>query len=286
MSELRTILKNQTEGKKEIFLDIGKKISKARKSSRKKLDGIAKKLNISVDILTKIENGEITNLPPTIHVTGFLRAFSEKVNCDITDELEQLLEKKAYKKNLNPSKQKINPKLNFFLIVITVILLVTILYFLISKEKLGNNELAEFSLKDRVSNSEGPTKKKINNEFLEVNNDYTYKNHYDDEKLKEESKESQFIEITFLEETWIEIFDKEKILLDKGLFKIGQSLNFSFKEENSDFFIKSGNLGGFQIFYNNEFFAPFGLSGQVSNGFFVKKKIESIYDIKAMRNEY
>ena len=98
--------------------------------------------------------------------------------------------------------------------------------------------------------------------------------------------ENQFFEILFLEKTWIEIFDKEKNLIEKGLFNIGQSLKFIFDTVDSDFFIKSGNLGGFQIFYNNEFFAPFGLSGQVSNGFFVKKKVSSIYDVRAMRDEY
>ena len=75
-------------------------------------------------------------------------------------------------------------------------------------------------------------------------------------------------------------------MIEKGLFNIGQSLKFVFDTVDSDFFIKSGNLGGFQIFYNNEFFAPFGLSGQVSSGFFVKEKISSIYDVKAMRDEY
>ena len=95
-----------------------------------------------------------------------------------------------------------------------------------------------------------------------------------------------FFEINFLEETWIEILDKNKNLLTNGLYQIGDSLKFEFKKEDSDFFIKSGNLGGFQIFYNEEFFAPFGLSGQVSKGFFLKEKINTVKNVRVLKNEY
>ena len=95
-----------------------------------------------------------------------------------------------------------------------------------------------------------------------------------------------FFEIIFLEETWIEILDQNKNLLTNGLYQIGESLKFEFKKEDSDFFIKSGNLGGFQIFYNEEFFAPFGLSGQISKGFFLKEKINNVKNVRVLKNEY
>ena len=95
-----------------------------------------------------------------------------------------------------------------------------------------------------------------------------------------------YFEILFLEETWIEILDENKLLLKNGLFKIGESIMFEFKKEDSDFFIKSGNLGGFQIFYNEEFFAPFGLSGQVSKGFFFKEKINTVKNVRILKDEY
>ena len=96
----------------------------------------------------------------------------------------------------------------------------------------------------------------------------------------------EFFEIIFLEETWIEILDRNKNLLKSGLYQIGESLKFEFKKEDSDFFIKSGNLGGFQIFYNEEFFAPFGFSGQVSKGFFLKEKINTVKNVRILKNEY
>ena len=74
--------------------------------------------------------------------------------------------------------------------------------------------------------------------------------------------------------------------MTNGLYQIGESLKFEFKKDDSDFFIKSGNLGGFQIFYNEEFFAPFGLSGQVSKGFFLKEKINNVKNVRVLKNEY
>ncbi len=95
MSELRIILKYRPEEKKKIFITIGEILSKSRKSSRKKLEGIAKKLNFSPEMLKDIEEGNVSKFPQTIHITGFLRAFAEKVGCDISLELEQLIQQES-----------------------------------------------------------------------------------------------------------------------------------------------------------------------------------------------
>ena len=102
MSELRIILKSKPEEKKEIFVTIGKKLSQSRKSSRKKLEGISKKLNLSVEMLNNIEAGDVSKFPQTIHITGFLRAFAEKVDCDISLELEQLTLQESSKTKKTP----------------------------------------------------------------------------------------------------------------------------------------------------------------------------------------
>ena len=282
MSELRIILKNEPDLKKKVFIEIGQKISKARKSSRKKLDGIAKKLNINVEMLKQIEEGDLSGISPSVHITGFLRAFSEKVNCDISNELEQLVEEQEHRKNIIKTDKKFE---NFFfkiLIIFVGIFLVAFIYFNFSKKVDIVNEpnpksiISEFKVQENNYKKIIEVKENVKDNIEPIENNI----------LAENVIKNQSFEILFLEETWIEIFDKEKSLIEKGLFNIGQSLKFDFDTVDSDFFIKSGNLGGFQIFYNNEFFAPFGLSGQVSNGFFVKKKISSIYDVKAMRDEY
>ena len=278
MSELRIILKSKPEEKKKIFIDIGEKLSQSRKSSRKKLEGIAKKLNLSVDMLNNIEAGDVSKFPQTIHITGFLRAFAEKVNCDISLELEQLTARESSKIKKKPIL-KLSNKFSFLLIIFFLIFFISLIFFL-SSPKIKK----EFSDIKTLDNKKFEYQK---NDHLQKNlNTIEFENEEETNIISEQPLKKDYFEIFFLEETWIEILDENKSLLKNGLFKIGESLMFEFKKEDSDFFIKSGNLGGFQIFYNEEFFAPFGLSGQVSKGFFFKEKINTVKNVRILKNEY
>ena len=274
MSELQIILKSRPEEKKKILITIGEKLSKSRKSSRKKLEGIAKKLNFSLEMLKDIEAGNISKFPPTIHITGFLRAFAEKVSCDISLELEQLIQKESSVMK-NRKNFELPNKFSFLLLVFFLIFLISLIFILstpkIKKEifQMKTSEISQTTNKIETIIA----KKELENIGATINT------------TKVPSSEN-FFEIIFLEETWIEILDKNKNLLTNGLYQIGDSLKFEFKKEDSDFFIKSGNLGGFQIFYNEEFFAPFGLSGQVSKGFFLKEKINTVKNVRVLKNEY
>ena len=148
------------------------------------------------------------------------------------------------------------------------------------------------SKKDKVENSFYSIENDFPKKAFKLSNKLNINKNQDIEKITEsinsyEKKNSKvFFEISFLEETWMEILDKQNVVLESGLFQVGQFLRFEFKQADSDFFIKSGNLGGFQIFYKGEFFAPFGLSGQATNGFFFKEKINSVKNIRVLKNEY
>ena len=81
---------SQNKTKQTIYKVIGRKISESRKSSRRKLEGISKKLNINVEILRKIESGEVDTIEKEIPVTGFIRAFAKITNTEIGEELDKL----------------------------------------------------------------------------------------------------------------------------------------------------------------------------------------------------
>ena len=116
-------------------------------------------------------------------------------------------------------------------------------------------------------------------EFFKENNDQDFKQTdlvtVSNEK-ETTTQNKNYFEIIFLEETWIEVYKDDKTLVRSGLFNTGDRIDFEFKSQISDYFIKSGNLGGFQIFFRDEFFAPFGYSGEVNNGFYLKEKINQI----------
>ena len=266
-----TFSENKT--KMTLYRVIGRKISEARKSSRRKLEGVSKKLNISVEILKKIESGEIHLIDQEIPVSGFVRAFAKLTNADISEEIEKLQsEYFANQKPRNIYNQVPNIKASkiFIVFLSSFCFLLLVLYFLsISDKERDQNDLTKNSKTEEI--------------FLEGDNFNMVELDKKDGLNKSETIErdivqnnSNFFEIIFLEETWIEVYNDNNSPIISGLYKIGDLLNFKFDSVESDYFIKSGNLGGFQIFFKDEFFAPFGYSGEVSKGFFLKKKISRV----------
>ena len=77
MNDETELTVSEQKTKKMLYEVVGRKIAESRKSSRRKLEGISKKLNISVDILKKIESGTIHEINSDIPVTGFVRAYAK-----------------------------------------------------------------------------------------------------------------------------------------------------------------------------------------------------------------
>ena len=267
LDEELTYSENKT--KLTIYKVIGRKISESRKSSRRKLEGISKKLNISIEILKKIESGEIETIEKVVPVNGFIRAFAKITNTEIGEELDKL--QSDYYTNEKPKniyQQVPTIKLSkiFFVFLFSFCFLLLFIYFLNNnsdkKVEIGINK--EIVLEEEF--------------FIETNDQKLKQTDLDPVLNKKEtiSENKNFFEIIFLEETWIEVYNDNKTLIRSGLFNIGDRIDFEFKTQIGDYFIKSGNLGGFQIFFKDEFFAPFGYSGEVNDGFYLKEKIKEI----------
>ena len=254
---------------------IGRKISESRKSSRRKLEGISKKLNISTEILKKIEAGLVEDIDGDIPITGFIRAFAKITNTDISEEIEKLQfdytipqkPKSIYQQvpTIKASKILIVFLLSFSFLLIT-------LYILSLSEKKNDKIL---SLNSSVQIDED-----FKDDYFIDQIDMQKEVRQNEKKIKLQEADDSYFEILFLEETWIEIYSLDNSLVQSGLYKIGDTLNFVFENAESDFFIKSGNLGGFQIFFKDEFFAPFGYSGEVNKGFYLKEKISKLQNMR------
>ena len=267
LDEELTYSENKT--KLTIYKVIGRKISESRKSSRRKLEGISKKLNISIEILKKIESGEIETIEKAIPVTGFIRAFAKITNAEIGEELDKL--QSDYYTNEKPKniyQQVPTIKLSkiFFVFLSSFCFLLLIIYFLNN----NSNKKVEIGINKEIVPEE---------EFFRENNDQKFKQTVLDPALNKKEtilENKNFFEIIFLEKTWIEVYNNDKTLIRSGLYNKGDRIDFELKTQISDYFIKSGNLGGFQIFFKDEFFAPFGYSREVNDGFYLKEKIKRI----------
>ena len=79
----------------------------------------------------------------------------------------------------------------------------------------------------------------------------------------------------------MEIFNQNQMLIESRVFSIGQTKKLVFDEQNLDFIINTGNLGGFQFQYNEKFYPPIGKSGEVRKKMSLKEEIN-----KLQRKEY
>tara|TARA_B100000029_G_C17129530_1_gene798219 strand:- start:134 stop:511 length:378 start_codon:yes stop_codon:yes gene_type:complete len=74
----------------EIFKNIGKKITQKRKQKRRKVQGISKKLNISIVFLNLIEEGNFFKIPRHVPILGFVKSYARYLDVDISSELSQI----------------------------------------------------------------------------------------------------------------------------------------------------------------------------------------------------
>ena len=73
-----------------IYKKIGEKISAKRKQKRRKINTISKKLNISIDFLSYIEEGSLEKIPKHVPVMGFVKSYAKFLEIDISDELNEI----------------------------------------------------------------------------------------------------------------------------------------------------------------------------------------------------
>ena len=260
---------SQNKTKLTIYKVIGRKISESRKSSRRKLEGISKKLNINVEILKKIESGEVETIEKEIPVTGFIRAFAKITNTEIGEELDKL--QSDYITNQKPKTiyvQVPSIKLSkIFLVFLSSFCFLLLIIYLLNTR---SDKRVEIVINKEIVPEEQFFKENNGQDLMETD----LLPILNEKEITADNK--NFFEIIFLEETWIEVYKDDKTLVRSGLFNVGDRIDFEFKTQISDYFIKSGNPGGFQIFFRDEFFAPFGYSGEVNNGFYLKEKINQI----------
>ena len=74
----------------DIFIKIGEKIAEKRKKKRRKVQGISKKLNISIDFLNFIQKGNFQKIPKHIPRLGFVKSYAKYLEVDISSELSQI----------------------------------------------------------------------------------------------------------------------------------------------------------------------------------------------------
>ena len=85
------MLRNELDQKNfEIYKKIGEKIALKRKKKRRKVHRISKKLNINVDFLDLIEEGDFLKIPKHVPRLGFVKSYAKYLEVDISGELSEI----------------------------------------------------------------------------------------------------------------------------------------------------------------------------------------------------
>ena len=69
--------------------------------------------------------------------------------------------------------------------------------------------------------------------------------------------------ILFLDTTWIQIRKIDGSIVNSGIFEDEEIINIVFDEQNIDYFIDTGNAGGFKLLSNNKELPMLGKLGSV-----------------------
>ena len=297
--------------KQTVIKEIGKILSSRRKEYRKKIDTISKILNIKSSHLIAIEDGSEDYFFDKTYQFGFVKTYARYLKIDLSKEFNLLAGRKKNTISNNENSKLLITKSDFnpnIKIIIPAIAIMLILLFSLSEYKKTREPEYFYNFETNTYNEDGESKVKIEESFAEVNEKKTeykggeknanfilkqYQNNgnesYQSEKILEEVnhiaknttiKLSEInLQINFLFETWIEIFDINNNIVKSGIFYAGDSFALKIDDENTNYFIDTGNSGGFEILSNNELLPVLGNLGEV------RKKVSLIEILEIFKKQ-
>lgn len=271
----------------EVLKIIGEKISKVRKTSKKKIDTVSKSLKIRAEYLIAIEEGDIEKLPEEVYMKGFVKSYADFFDLDISREMN-LITNNSYKSSLI-SNQQIDKSVNSLpssKIFITVFIVFVLIFFSINEYKKTSykfENLIKTEKDDNLGLSYDVSKKKIQDtkKILLNENDKSITREiktqeiliekqfesnaiqkgtdqvidsFSSENIKKnifEKKNIQEFKVNFLETTWIQVKNIDGSIYKSGIYNNGESILLIIDKENKNYFIDTGNAGGFKIQFEN-----------------------------------
>ena len=288
--------KNEKSMKKQlIFKEIGKILSSRRKESRKKIDRISKVLKIRPSHLIAIEKGSEDYFSEEIYQIGFIKTYAKYLKIDLSDQLNFLVSGKKnilnnyFQNKLKVSNPDATPNIKT---IVSAISIMIILFFSLNEYKKTHdpeyfNKLEANNVIDYNESKVGSVENTniLNQEIVEYkgkenNDNFAFSQLNDNENIRYKSEkivietdnisqnaEINFdetnLKINFLFETWIQIFDTNNNIIKSGIFYAGEGFSLKIDDNNTNYFIDTGNSGGFEIISNNELLPRLGSLGEV-----------------------
>ena len=255
----------------------------AREDRSITIEQASKILNIHINVLENIENGEFDKLSNDVFTMGHIRTYLNWLGIDpklINNERKKYdninLNKKKYKvilpNNLKISKFYISliSLVSFFLIIIIYKNITTIeskTYITIDTKKIKDEVLIDkIETKDKIETVEFDKK----SEAINAPDSLLDKEiEIEDISLNLKEKSISFIYIKAISESWVEIQRYNTEIFVSKILKKGEELKLPYEK---DLILVTGNAGGIIIHINDKIINNIGLVGEV------KRNISLNYD--------
>ena len=282
--------KNNITFKDEEFLkDFTKNIISIRKSKNFNQDQISKLLNINVNIIASLENGDLSKLENNVFVLGHIKTYLKWLNINYDMFLENINSNNKYKHKI-PNKP-IVLNLNFlkflnikfgkstliiFIIIFSIIsstILVFIWNNLLNKSVnlvSGPNYINKNISRDESENSTTIYSNEVEKHDTNTNNEELVTdekninvdvNDKDQPLLNNEINNSiSSIVIYAINDSWIEIQDKNSNIIISKILNKGEQESINYEEGLK---LITGNAGGIKIKINEVIIENIGENGEV-----------------------
>ena len=266
---------------------VGKVIKEQRISNEISLDRASRDLNISKEILNKIEHDEIDEQISFVFFIGHVRSYSSYLGLDssyIVKKFKNLNSPDPLIEEIKIPKPYINQNTVYlfkFFSIFLIFIISTSFYFLfidvenidrdyvllpdlpesynpivekidieLSKNQLQNKQNDEFPIElENISSSSAIASSKVSNEIISNN-----------------------VTLKILNPTWIQLRDINNNIIISKLMKKNEEYNY---EMNNNYSITAGNAGNILVLINNNVKGRIGKIGQVLDSFIVDNNFDN-----------
>jgi len=230
---------------------LGHELKRERELRGISLKDIADSTKISIKFFQALENDHLDEIPGEFYIKGVIRAYARSIGLEEEYAINKYYEDSLFEKETLEKEQKkekasssTNEKrMNFFnfIFIFVLIILIFLAFYFISKPQKASTLPQETASLDKQAL---PPPNPITEAFLEI---------------REENGLN--LEISFLQETWIQVYSDGELIPDlNGVKKPGERVKAKAAEE---MILHLGNAGGISYFLNGRVGKPLGSSGTV-----------------------
>lgn len=264
---------NQTSGSApreyQTDLNVGDILRRTRVHYDQSIENVERVLNIKASQIEAIENGDLEKLPGRVYAIGFVRSYSEYLGLD-GDKMVELFKQQADVHKAQPTELHFpvpaadNQVPGLLILLFSTMLIIGAVFYWYSQDK-KDRDLTEVippvpaELQQKVEESptapqENALESDVSAEAAQPAEDVTV----EEEVIEEKPPEGIILNI--LENSWVEIRDKQGKAMISRVLKEGDQY---YVPDRPDLTISIGNAAGVQIEVDGVQLKPLGEKGKV-----------------------